>query len=50
MKQAHLEWVIESYIHAIHSKTLIHSVMKRVNLEWVIESFIHVIHSKTLIH
>ncbi len=40
------EWVIESLIEEIHSKTLIHPVMKRVNLEWVIESFIQEICSK----
>ncbi len=40
MKRVNLEWVIESFIQEIRSKTLIHPVMKRVNLEWVIESFI----------
>ncbi len=32
-------FVFESFIQEIHSKTLIHPVMKQVNLEWVIESF-----------
>ncbi len=33
-------WIIQE----IHSRTLIHPVMKQVHLEWVIESFIHKLH------
>ncbi len=37
MNQVSLEWVIESLIQEIHSKTLINPVINQVNLEWVFE-------------
>ncbi len=42
MKQVKIyEWVIESFIQEIHSKTLIHPVMKQVKYLWVSHWIIH---------